>query len=197
MSGEVFGQQGPGATTDEYNTTVFAFNVMMQAVQTGTMVKVVSCTNDGNVSPIGRVVVQPLVNQSNGDGTGTPHGQLHNALYARPAAGTNAIIMDPQPNDIGFMGFCSRDISGVVAAMGQANPASKRVFDWADGVFISAVPLGITPAQYIAFVAGIMIGASIVSTTGNLSVGTGANAVSTDTTGQTLTFQNGILVNVA
>lgn len=197
MTGEVFGQQGPGATTDEYNTTVFAFNVLMQNIQTGTLVKVVSCTNDGDVSPIGRVKVQPLVNQLNGDGTGTPHGQLWNALYARAAGGTNAIIMDPQPNDIGFMGFCSRDISGVVAAMGQANPASKRTFDWADGIFIQEVPLGVTPEQYIAFAAGIALGASVVSTTGNLSVGTGVNAVSTDTTGQTLTFQNGILVNVA
>lgn len=197
MTGEVFGQQGPGATTDEYNTTVFAFNVLMQNIQTGTLVKVVSCTNDGDVSPIGRVKVQPLVNQLNGDGTGTPHGQLWNALYARAAGGTNAIIMDPQPNDIGFMGFCSRDISGVVVAMGQANPASRRTFDWADGIFIQEVPLGITPEQYIAFAAGIALGASVVSTTGNLSVGTGVNAVSTDMTGQTLTFQNGILVNVA
>lgn len=153
MSGEVFGQQGPGATTDEYNTMSFVFNLLLQSVQTATLVKVVSCTNNGGVSPVGTVTVQPLVNQMNGDGTGTPHGELYNALYARTAAGVSALIMDPEPDDIGYMGFCSRDISAVVAAMGQANPASKRMYDWADGVYVSATPLGITPTQFIQFLA--------------------------------------------
>ena len=62
--------------------------------------------------------------------------------------------MDPQPNDIGLMVFCSRDISAVLAAMAAANPGSFRVFDWADGVYVMGVPLGVTPTQYVQFLNG-------------------------------------------
>lgn len=160
--GQVFGQQDVNSTTHEFNTLVFVFQMLLQKVQTATLVEVVSCTNDGGASPIGTVTVQPLVNQMTGNRTSVPHGELFNLLYCRYAGGQNAVIMDPQPGDIGLMAFCSRDISGVRANEGQADPGSFRMFDWADGIYAMGVPIGITPQQYIAFAAG---GIDVVSPT--------------------------------
>lgn len=158
----VYGQQGISTTNDDYNTLSFVFWMLMQKVQTATMVKVVSCTNDGGLSPVGRVTVQPLVNQMTGNRQAVPHGQLFNCLYSRMTGGDNAVIMDPEPEDIGLMVFCSRDISGVVANEGQANPGSFRMFDWADGIYTAPVPLGKTPTQFVRFSSG---GIEIVSPT--------------------------------
>ncbi len=148
MSG-VFGQQGPTTTDDEYNTLAFVFQMLMQQVQTCTLVEIVSCTNDGGVSPVGRVTVKPCVNQMTGNRQSVPHGTIYNLLYSRISGGANAIIIDPEPGDIGLMAFCSRDISGVVANEGPANPGSFRTFDWADGIYTMGVPLGVTPTQYV------------------------------------------------
>lgn len=148
---QVFGQQDTSTTTDDYNTLAFVFWLLMQNVQTATIVKVISCTNDGALSPVGRVTVQPCVNQMTGNRQAVAHGQIYNCLYSRMTGGDNAIIMDPKAGDLGLMVFCSRDISGVVANEGPANPGSFRKFDWADGVFTMNVPLGKTPTQYVRF----------------------------------------------
>jgi hypothetical protein len=148
---QVFGQQDTSTTTDDFNTLSFVFWLLMNNIQTATIVKVISCTNNGGLSPVGRVTVQPCVNQMTGNRQSVAHGQLFNCLYSRVSGGRNAIIMDPEPGDLGLMVFCSRDISGVVANQGPANPGSFRKFDWADGVFTMNVPLGITPNQYVRF----------------------------------------------
>jgi hypothetical protein len=194
---QVFGQQDTSTTTDDYNTLAFVFWLLMQNVQTATIVKVISCTNDGGLSPVGRVTVQPCVNQMTGNRQAVPHGQIFNCLYSRMTGGDNAIIMDPKKDDLGLMVFCSRDLTGVIANAGPANPGSFRKFDWADGVYMGGVPLGKTAIQYMRFAAGIELGSPVVSTTENLSVGTGATGVFTTPTGQTVTVQNGIIVSIA
>ena len=151
MTDQVFGQQGTATTDDDYNTLSFVFWLLMQKVQTATIVEVISCTNNGGLSPVGRVTVQPCVNQMTGNRQAVPHGQIFNCLYSRVSGGSNAIIMDPKAGDKGLMTFCSRDISGVAANQGPSNPGSFRMFDWADGVFTMNVPLGQTPTQYVRF----------------------------------------------
>ena len=74
-------------------------------------------------------------------------------------------------------------------------PSSRRRFDLADGIYLGGV-LNLTPTQYIALVAGIMITSPQVTTSGNLAVGTGASGVFTTPTGQTITVQDGIIVNI-
>jgi len=195
---QVFGQQDVATATHDYNVMAFVFGVLMQNIQTATLVKVVSCTNSGGVSPIGTCTVQPLVNQMTGNRESVPHGELFNCLYSRLVGGTNAIIMDPQPGDIGLMGFCSRDISGVRANEGQANPGSFRMFDWADGIYVMGVPLGVTPEQYIAFAAGgitvesptqvqVTVGdTTITATTDSLTLTAGGKTVTIDSSGVTI-----------
>ena len=153
-NGQVVGNQDVSTDDNEFNTLSFVFRMLLADVQTATLVEVIECTNDGGLSPIGTVTVQPLVNQMSGNRQATPHGQIYGCVYTRFSGGLNAVIMDPQPNDIGLMVFCSRDISAVLAAMAAANPGSFRVFDWADGVYVMGVPLGVTPTQYVQFLNG-------------------------------------------
>lgn len=153
---QVFGQQAPQTTDDEFNTLMFVIQLALQKVQTATLVRVLACTNDGGLSPVGTVTVQPLVNQMTGQRQAVPHGPIYNIPYLRIQGGTNAVIMDPVPasdsyaGDIGLMVCASRDISTVTATKAQANPGSLRAFDWSDGLYVGGYLNG-TPTQYVQF----------------------------------------------
>lgn len=163
-NGQVFGSQDVSTDDNEFNTLSFVFRMLLTEVQTATLVQVIECSNTGDLAPIGTVTVQPLVNQMSGNRQATPHGQIFGCVYTRLSGGLNAVIMDPQAGDLGLMVFCSRDISAVIAAMAAANPGSFRVFDWADGVYVMGLPLGVTPTQYVQFLNG-GAGIKIVSPT--------------------------------
>jgi hypothetical protein len=156
--------QGPLDAANDQTMSLFIIERMLRRLAGATLVRVVSCTNAGGVAGIGRVNVQPLVNQLNGNGQPTPHGTVYNLLYSRLQCGTNgAIIMDPQENDIGAAIFASRDISAVKNAAIQAfgtgnpvqpqNPGSLRYWDWADGIYMFSVLAQGVPTQYIQFLA--------------------------------------------
>lgn len=160
------GYRGPlGSTeaTDRFNELNFVFKQLLSKVRTALLVKIISCTNDGGVEPVGTVSVQPLVNQVDGAGNAVPHGTVYNLPYFRLQGGTSAIIIDPVAGDVGLAVFCDRDISSVKAnspgASGPSNPGSARTFDMADGCYIGGF-LNNTPIQYIQFLpnnAGIMV----------------------------------------
>ena len=119
-------------------------------MQTATLVRVESCTNNGDVSPFGFVDVTPLINQVDALGNPTPHVTLYGIPYFRMQGGTSAVILDPEPGDLGIAIFASRDISKVKATQDQANPGSGRQYDFADGLFIGGL-LNSTPEQYVQF----------------------------------------------
>lgn len=153
--------QKPFDIAEDYQTLVFIVQQLLTRLATVTLVKVVSCTNSGGVSPFGFVDVIPLVNQTTGDRQSVPHGTLYRLPYFRVQGGANAVILDPQPDDIGLAAFCSRDISAVKAdpeaavtnanaGKGGAPPGSMRQFDMADGVYFGGFLNGI-PTQYVRF----------------------------------------------
>jgi len=144
------GQQEPGDGGNDYNAQSFLVNQILSRVNTATLVRVLSCTNDGGLSPVGLVDVQPLVNQVDGAGNGKPSGALHNLPYCRIQGGADAIIIDPKPGDIGIAVFASRDISKVKNTKAQANPGSWARFSMSDGLYIGGVLNG-TPVQYVQF----------------------------------------------
>lgn len=156
MSDFVTGQQNPGTTGTDYNTLAFVIRQLLDQVQTVTLVKVISCTNNGGLTPVGRVTVQPLVFQVSGANVVTSHGEIAEVPYLRLQGGTDALILDPKPGDMGIALFCSRDIANVKAdpaaalAAGGATPGSYGAFDWADGLYIGGVLNG-NPTQYIRF----------------------------------------------
>ena len=85
----------------------FAVDSIVSRIQTVTLVKVVA-VHSGGVAPVGLLDVQPLVAQLDGAGSPVAHGTIHNVPYFRLQGGSNAVIIDPEPGDIGMCGFCSR-----------------------------------------------------------------------------------------
>lgn len=144
------GTQKPGDNQGDYNSLTFLAQSLINRVSSCTLVRVVAVTNTGGLAPVGFVDVQPLVNQLDGDRNAVPHGVVHNLPYFRLQGGANAIIIDPQPDDIGIAVFASHDISAVKASKAQANPGSMRRYDMADGLYVGGVLNG-TPTQFIRY----------------------------------------------
>jgi hypothetical protein len=144
------GQLTPFSAWGRYNQIRFAIQQALAKMQTATLVQIVSCTNEGGVSPVGFVNVLPLVNQLDSEGNPVPHVTIYNLPYLRIQGGANAIILDPQAGDIGVAVFASRDISKVKATKAQANPGSARQYDFSDGLYLGGM-LNEVPTQYLQF----------------------------------------------
>lgn len=144
------GQQKPSTTWGDFNNIAFLVQQALSKMQTSTLVRIEKCTNSGGLSPVGFVDVTPLVTQVDGKGTPTPHVTIYNLPYFRLQGGANAIIIDPQPGDIGVAVFASRDISKVKSTKKQAPPGSFRQHSFSDGMYLGGMLNG-TPTQYIQF----------------------------------------------
>ena len=146
------------------NNLLFVVQQALAKVQTASVVKVIGCTNAGGVSPVGTVDVQILVNQISGQGNPTPHLTMYGLPYLRIQGGSNAVIIDPQPGDIGIAVFASRDITNVKRTKSQSNPGSYRTHDFSDGMYIGGLLNG-SPNQYLQFSSA---GISLIYPTGLL-----------------------------
>lgn len=144
------GMLRPSTQWGIYNNLYFAIQQAIAKVQTATIVQVKACSNEGGVSPVGTVDVLILVNQQNGQGVPTPHVTMYGLPYLRIQGGANAVIIDPQPGDIGIAIFASRDITNVKSTKAQATPSTFRMHDFSDGMYVGGLLNG-TPSQYIAF----------------------------------------------
>lgn len=144
------GQLKPQSTWGEFNNIAFMVQQALAKMQTSTLVRIESCTNEGGLSPVGYVDVTPMVNQLDGQGNPTPHVTIYGLPYFRLQGGTNGIIIDPEPGDIGVAVFASRDISQVKTTKKQGNPGSHRQYSFADGMYLGGMLNG-TPTQYIQF----------------------------------------------
>jgi hypothetical protein len=158
------GLKNPADSADDFNAQLFIIWSILAKVRTGTMVEVMGVTNSGGLSPVGFVDIMPLVNQIDGAGNATPHGIIYRCPYFRLQGGTNAVIIDPSVGDIGWAMIADRDISSVIANKGQANPGSRRMFDFSDAVYIGGMMNG-TPSQYVQINAtGVTITSNAVVT---------------------------------
>lgn len=144
------GQQRPSANQGEYNRIAFAVQQALSKLQTATLVRIEACTNSGGLSPVGLVDVTPLVNQLDNLGNPTPHVTIYNVPYFRLQGGANAVIIDPEPGDIGLCCFASRDISKIKSTKKQGNPGSLRQYSFSDGLYVGGMLNG-TPSQYVQF----------------------------------------------
>lgn len=144
------GQQRPGVNQGEYNRILFAVQQALSKMQTATLVRIESCTNSGGLSPVGLVDVTPMVNQLDNLGNPTPHVTIYNVPYFRLQGGANAVIIDPEPGDIGLCCFASRDISKIKSTKKQGNPGSLRQYSFSDGLYVGGMLNG-TPSQYVQF----------------------------------------------
>lgn len=152
--------QSAADVADEYLAFQFAVLSLLSRVATHKLVKVVACTHAGELAPWGTVDVIPLVGQVAGSGQVVPHGTVYRLPYFRVQGGKNAVIMDPELDDIGLAAFCDRDSSAVrrdpEAAVSNANagkatpPGSARQYDMADGMYFGGFLNGV-PEQYIQY----------------------------------------------
>jgi phage baseplate assembly protein gpV len=126
-------------------------------------------------------------------GNAYPHTTIFNVPYLRMFGGNNgnAIILDPQPGDIGVAVFASRDITSVKATQAQANPGSARQYDFSDALYIGGMLNGGTPTQYIQFTAegitivspvAITLRAPQINLEGNVAQTEGTMSVGSDLT---------------
>lgn len=127
----------------------FAFRSAMANVRTTIPVQVVA-VHGGGLGPVGRIDVQPLVQQTDSAGNVMSLPVLYGLPYLRWQGGQSAVILDPAVGDIGLACFADRDVSAVVSTGKLSPPGSNRRFSLADGFYVGATLNG-TPTQYLQF----------------------------------------------
>lgn len=153
---QYYGQTDPTTTQGEWNAMRFMIRQQIEKLSTCLPVEVVS-VNGGGVAPVGLVNVRVLVASVTGDDRVVDYPEIPNVPYLRLQGGANAVILDPQPGDIGMACFCSRDISAVKNARQAAPPGSRRAYDFSDALYVGGF-LNAAPTQYIQFTeSGILI----------------------------------------
>jgi len=163
--------QTPADVADDYSALVFIVQQLMGRMATCTLVRVKACTNAGGITQAGTVDLQLLVDQVAGDNTTVPAGTVFKAPYVRLMGGSNAVILDPEPGDLGICVFASRDISAIRKAPDAAltrqpspgaPPGSARSFNYADALYVGGWHNGADIMQYVQLSAA---GVKVVSPT--------------------------------
>ena len=117
------GREVETTSGDLFNTLSFLVNQVISGKWTVTLGLVKSVMGGGIAAPP-LVSVQPMVNQTDGQGNPTPHGIINNVPAFRLQGGTGAIIADPVVGDIGLLACAMSDISAVKQTNAPANPGS-------------------------------------------------------------------------
>ena len=147
---DLFGLQYPQDPASDYETHRFMILQLMNQMCTVAPVRVQAAVNAGELAIAGRVSVRPLVMQTTGKLQAVEHGDIFNIPYVRVQGGANAVIMDPQPGDIGVALFAMRDISVVKATGKESPPGSRRTYDWSDAIYLGGILNGL-PTQLVRF----------------------------------------------
>lgn len=207
-----FGRQKIDTENSEFNALMFVIQQMLATVNVATLVQVVNAY-PGGTGVAGTVDVLPLVQQSAGDGTAVPHTTIYGVPYLRIQGGTNAIVCDPQPGDIGFCVFADSDFTNVQSTCAPALPASARKFDYADGLYLGGWNGATAPVNYVQIdgtgvtvnsqaltkiisQAMLKVTTPIATFSGNLTVSGAASGSFTTQSGSVVTVQDGIITNI-
>lgn len=148
-NGTQYGRLFPNDADGERNEFIEKFRSLMLNVNTSIPVKVTSVNSSG-VSPVGLLDAEILTSQLTGNNQTVENAPLSNLPYMRYQGGKNAVIIDPQPGDIGIAIFAQRDISGVKNVRSYSAPSSRRTHDVSDGMYVGGI-LNQAPTQYILF----------------------------------------------
>ena len=129
----VKGNQKPTSGNSVYNSLDMMMRNFIDAnVNTAAVVTVTGCDEPGPEGAAGYVTVKPLVAPVDNFGEAMPTAEAFQLPFLRYQAGKAAVVLDPQPGDIGLAVYTKSDSSGV----GQGQPASNRTFDAANGFYI-------------------------------------------------------------
>ena len=134
----------------EYNAISFLVEQAIKGmVNTAIPVRVDSCTKPGVGGAAGYVSATPLVQQRGADGKSLMPVSLPQLPFFRLQCGTAAVVLDPQPGDVGLAVFSQQDASNLEA--GKTDPVqagSFRCFDMSDGFYVGGF-YGQTPTTYV------------------------------------------------
>lgn len=128
----------------EANINEFIFNTLMSRNAFIQLV-IVNKVKDGPL-----LDVTPLVSGFAADGSRNSNTPVFNVPVWRLQRGASAVIMDPVEGDIGLMLCCDRDITNVRNEKKESLPASLRVHNKSDGIYLGGVLNG-EPSQYVKF----------------------------------------------
>ena len=133
----------------EYNAISFMMEQQMKgSINTCIPVRVDSCTKPGPNGAAGYVSATPLVMQRGADGNSLAPVSLPQLPFFRLYAGTAAVVIDPQPGDVGLAIFSQQDASNLEAGKNEPVQASSfRSFDMSDGFYVGGF-LGNVPDVY-------------------------------------------------
>lgn len=146
------GAEGARDSINDTNALSFLADRVLGRASTATLVRIVKVTNQpGDIKAVGRVDVKPMVNQVDGWGQPKEHQTVFGLAYFRYGGGSNAVLLDPEPGDLGLAVFADRDISSVKRTLKESNPGSRRRFDMSDGIYIGLVLTKDAPQQYVRF----------------------------------------------
>lgn len=161
-----YGRLQPQDYGSDLNNAAFLIDEMMGRMVTMRLVQVVAVHGGaGAIAAAGTVDVLPLVSMVDGNGNVTKHVTVNGIPWFRLQGGKNAVIMDPQVGDIGYVDVSDRDISNVKKNFAQSPPGSYRTFDIADGIYVGGCLNNVAPDQYIAFTSQ---GIKIADSNGNV-----------------------------
>ena len=134
----------------EFNALSFMMEQMIKGmVNTAIPVRVDSCTKPGVGGAAGYVSATPLVMQRGADGKGLQPVSLPQLPFFRLQAGNAAVVLDPQPGDIGLAICSQQDSSNVQAGTsGPVQAGSFRCFDMSDSFYVGGF-MNQTPETYI------------------------------------------------
>jgi len=110
--------------------------------------RVVNVYDTDELAPVGFVDITIMTKLKLGSGEPHDHDIIYEVPYFRLQGGKNAIIINPEVGDIGFIGFCDRDISGIVDTRKDSLPPTNRKNDWADAIYLGGILNG-EPEQYV------------------------------------------------
>lgn len=135
----------------EYNAISFLVEQAIKGmVNTAIPVRVDSCTKPGVGGAAGYVSATPLVMQRGADGKSLAPVSMPQLPYYRVQAGTAAVVLDPQPGDIGLAVFSQQDASNVKEGTSEPVQAgSFRCFDMSDGFYCCSVLGSGAPKTYV------------------------------------------------
>ena len=149
-SREVYSNATLDTPSSEFNILSFLIeSVLNQQLNTALPVRVDSCTKPGTGGAAGYVSATPLICHRGSDGRALPPVSIPKLPFFRLQCGTAAVVIDPQPGDVGLAVFAQKDCSTLQAGKTEPEVAgSFRRFDMSDGFYIGGF-LGVPPETFI------------------------------------------------
>lgn len=131
-----FGHVGLSEGSTEHQTIERLITEKLSQLRTNVPVKVIAVEDDPNNPGHHTLTVLPLINQVDGIGKATKHGNIYGIPALNMSGGNGMAYVKPKVGDLGMMAISDRDMSRVMKSRDQANPGSGRMHDMSQGAYI-------------------------------------------------------------